>query len=228
MSNMAKKVAAAAVIAAALAASSLGAGGAMSSSPLAVNFSSDATAFWRTVDARTPLPLQWEWPDGAATAAITASGAGTVAFSQQTFTRPVSNTVATFSVPQSRRDEDVQTLTLTFRDAQDALLSDKTLTAQLGVVKGMGIGHPTVVRFDAAQQSGNKVSRNIVLPIPAGATELVLDGIVTPTGLSGAAGWFLWEDIPVGLHSAILQTPDGVSSNNAVYRVQDGTVIIAL
>ena len=79
--------------------------------------------------------------------------------------------------------EDVYTLTLAFDDGT-------IQTAWLGAVTGLGTGGPVEIPKpkDAASPSWPKFRDRAVIPIPAGATALTVNGEPLP-GLDGSAGW---------------------------------------
>lgn len=85
--------------------------------------------------------------------------------------------------PRENPCEDVYTLTLAFDDGT-------VQTAWLGAVTGLGTGGPVEVPklTDAASPSWPKFRDRAVIPIPAGATALTINGDPLP-GLDGSAGW---------------------------------------
>lgn len=161
-----------------------------------------ASLFWKTV-TDTARTAALDWPEGAVRAVLTVvSSTGesrTIELSDPTVTA----CALAFTAPASAADERTVDLSITYYGSGDAAL--RTDTATLGLVQGTGTETTIPVRT-ADSPKWRKLKSAAVLPIPADATALTVDGdAVSPLD---APGWRYW-DPELGLHELTLSTDAG-------------------
>ncbi|MDD4102353.1 MAG: hypothetical protein PHU80_06940 [Kiritimatiellae bacterium] len=194
--EMTKKSAAGALLAAA---TLTGAGGTGAfSEPAKIFFAPHLNRHWSVVYTNE-VPINWEWPAGAATAELSISGMNS-SFNTN-FSPDTSGYLwRTFdsAVPQT---EDVYSLTLSFRDGTSTVIETKTAT--LAMLKG-SFGSATI-NPGPDNRKWSKVSDNAVIPYDAewdpatyGAvdSQIVIakvGGSTQTNTLSDAAGYFGWK-----------------------------------
>ena len=174
------------VVAATLVAAVVQAG--TSSTPTQVFLNAEDSYLWRTAPSAT-FTVQWENPEGVpATLQVTGRG----------YSKTYSDLTATsqqLALPAAADDasENVFTLTLT--------LGDDVKTAQIAVVRGVGVGGEAQTAayrdVNASEKRWAKFRDHAVLPIPAGTKAFSIDGQTVDTGLKGAAGWYMLQGVNI-------------------------------
>ena len=185
-----------------------------------LNADPDATCFWRTAETNV-LSLAWDWPAGAASATLSVTGAK-VSRSYD-FDLSVSNALVKLDYPAERKLENVYTLAMAFKDGSGNVLTDKSLAATLGMVRGVN-GRDFRLVGNPADDAWPQAPTCNVLPVEAGVRELLIDKKVCETGLAGAAGWYLWADASVGLHEVAVVDASSVLLTASVKVVPGGTI----
>lgn len=173
---------------------------AAASEPTTIYANARESLLWHT-SSFGGATLRWDKPEGATNATLTVEGHG--------YSRTYSNLTGEsceVTLPggvSTSEGEDVYTLTLSFDDGT-------VQTAWLGVVTGLGNGGPVEVPKpkDAASPSWPKFRDRAVIPIPAGATALTVNGEPLP-GLDGSAGWRSIRQAPGVEEYALSMTMDG-------------------
>ena len=144
---------------------------------------------WRTSVTSTPV-LSWDAPETAVSAALTLDS---LKGAKSYDVSGVSELKLQLETPDSAAAENLYNLTLTFNCGE----SNVVRRGQIGVVRGIGdsgdTGATVDIRPDDAKWSMHN-SRRAVLPVPAGAGALTVDGVACDTAaLGGAAGWYGWK-----------------------------------
>lgn len=159
------------------------------------------SSFWRTAE-RPEVTVPVELPAGATTATLTVSAIGYeavypgLAAGDFTFTLPEATSV---------QSEGNYTLALAFDDGQ-------AITSTVALVKGLapgGTGNPRCL-MPATSDFWPRAVSKAVLPVPYGATSIMIDGEVFDTGLDGAQGWFAVAGLMGGATFPVTLTVDGV------------------
>ena len=146
----------------------------------------EATFHWKT-RSKARASVHWVWPADAARAVLrVVSGSAT---NEVALTQDVSSW--TWSAPSSRV---VSSLTLTFLDANGAELADKSLRANGISFAPMDVAE--VATTDAAFT--RVVGKSAILPIPANAGALEIDGADQGLAADPCPSWFSWSDIASG------------------------------
>lgn len=189
------------------------------SDPTLVVLRTDETPLWRTA-TNSVMTLEWLYPKGAGSAELTVDGLGYHAEHQDD---GAGRLEVSFPEPTDEMTENVYNLTLTFDNGE-------IRTASLGVVRGVGTGGEFVrTSCRIKGRAAKRIFRRAVLPIPFGAMSLALNGVLTETGLGGAAGWYAWDlsgcnrgdDI-----RAVLTIGDDTLEADGLILGNDGSVLI--
>jgi hypothetical protein len=176
-----------------------GAGGAGAvSEPARIFFAPHLNRHWSTVYTNE-VPLNWEWPEGAATAELSVNGMNSSLSTN--FSPGTSGYLWRAFESTAPKNEDVYSLTLSFRDGSNKLL--ETHTAKLAVLKGSFGG--TTMDPGPDNHKWSKVSDNVVIPYDAewalatygavsGEIVIAKNGGKTQTNtLADAAGYYGWK-----------------------------------
>lgn len=187
------------------------------SAPITLETDVDATPFWRTATNAT-FEVHWDFPRDAASASLSVSGMNFDAVYDELTDDSI---VLALPEPTDALAEDVYRLTLSF----DNGLSQE---AVVGVVRGVSAGGPATCRCAFSDTRFAKTGKTSVLPVPAGALTLLVDGEALSTGLDGACGWYGLEmDVPSGtIRHLEYETADGEVLTADVIRRSDGMLII--
>ena len=166
----------------------------------------EATFHWRTCSAdRTTV--NWVWPAGAARAVLcVVSGSAT----NEVALTPEASSWA-WSAPAAPA---ISSFTLTFFDASGAELAGETLHAD-GIASLSGDG-AEVAATDAAFTRVK--GRSAILPIPADAGALVIDGVDQGLASEPCPYWFGWT----GIVSGLTHTLDLANGDSATLRAIAG------
>ena len=152
-----------------------------------------SSLLWRTYTT-SANGIEWEWPSGAMSAKLTASGKnGSV---EHVYDTSVSSYVPV--LPATAGDEDVIDLTLTFYASADAsgdAIASETLSASgMGVIRGANSDELDLRPMSTSNPAWGKVkAKTAVLPIPEATTALSLDG--SAVAVAAVPGWHLWRGI---------------------------------
>ena len=163
-----------------------------------VTVDKNASCLWTTVTA-SQMPVALEWPTGATRAAVLVDGIEVVA--SETAGTPSVN--VSFAHPAVANEEKVVTLSVRYLNGE-TLLSERAV--RLGLVVGTVNDDLVSVQSESSRSFGKCRLAHVVLPIPAGTTELTMDG--TPITDYTSAGWCDWR-VHSGPHVLRL-TADGV------------------
>ena len=107
-----------------------------------------------------------------------------------------------------------------------SLQEDDGVPVSLAVVKGAVSGNSAeIVCRSGRSQWRTLRNKTVLLPIPYGTTELLIDGAIVDTGLGGAAGWYAWTPTGDGPWTLSL-TVDGTIYQASVERKVGGFVLI--
>ena len=147
------------------------------------------TRLWRTSAQASPL-IEWDTPSVAVSATLTVASLRGEAEIDVTGR---SSYQLTFDAPTSADSENVYDLVLTF----DCGASNIVRRGQIGCVRGIAATGAAGAVADMRPQEGwdRLAARCAVLPVPAGAGALEIDGTAVDTGLGGAAGWYGWKGV---------------------------------
>ena len=157
----------------------------------AVALKPDASPFWRTVSATTPVTVSIDWPDGAASASCALTSCGRTVASVSAMrvgNEPGTTLVFNLPVPTVPDEERVYAAELTFADANNAMLV--TTQAQFAAVLGQGNGAAVGVRAPDGALWTKYEGTHVTLPVDANVTSLTIDGETVDPGLGGAVGWY--------------------------------------
>ena len=96
----------------------------------------------------------------------------------------------------------------------------------LATVQGHGVDSATAyLRFPGHRMWAQAFVPVCLLPIPAGATELQIDGAVVPDAVG--LGWYLWESSDENVdHVLTLQMPPLLLSETVAWCVRGGLMLI--
>ena len=143
---------------------------------------------WRTAESSSPV-VSWETPSTAVSASLEVNSLK----GKSTYdVFGVSEFILQLETPDSAAAENVYDLTLTFNCGE----SNVVRRGQIGVVRGIGDTGAAGTEVDIRPGDDKWSllnSRKAVLPVPAGAGTLTIDGTVNHTMLGGAAGWYGWR-----------------------------------
>ncbi len=177
----------------------------------------NASVIWRTITSPSSVKIALDWPARAASAVLTKKiGKGAAQTATLDDTSATSYTLA-FETPQSVAAREVVTLSISYRDTSDAVLSSQTV--RLGLVDGIGNGASVATPLSSgggwARFDGHRV-----VQIPPDATSVELDGVAVDCDIPG------WHDLApsVGTHTLACETAEGTSSAT-VARANGGFVI---
>lgn len=166
-----------------------GATEAFSEDPVFVHLKPDSSSFWRTATGAT-MTLPVEFPKGAVSATLVVTGNGYSKTYEDITEKSVEVTLPAADSPSA---ENVYDLVLTFDDGSES-------TASLALIQGLSSESEGGTRclLPAGDRTWNRVKGRAVLPVPAGAGELAIDGKAVETGLNGAQGWYALTDVEPG------------------------------
>ena len=108
----------------------------------------------------------------------------------------------------------------------EASSSESLDEAGLATVQGHGVDSATAyLRFPGHRMWAQAFVPVCLLPIPAGATELQIDGAVVPDAVG--LGWYLWESSDENVaHVLTLQMPSLHLSETVAWCVRGGLMLI--
>ena len=157
--------------------------------------------FWRTA-SNNVVELSVDFPAGASSASLSVTGA--YGFSMTT--NNLTEGLFTLALPAatSPETEDVYDLVLTFSDGT-------VREASFGVIAGLTDRPEGTARCiaSASSASWSRFHERAVLPIPCGTTSFTIGGATVDTGLDGAAGWYAYGPLALGLSETLgLATAD--------------------
>lgn len=157
--------------------------------------------YWMTVRT-TAVPLQWDWQATATSAQLKISGMNSsVVTNFSSVTTDWLWQVSTSEVP-SVEEEDLYTLTLTFKNSGGGVVG--AVTSRVAVVTG-AFGQTPVDPSLTEKAAWHRVARNVVIPYNAAwdeasaaatSSQLVIDktgGVTQTHALSNADGYFGWN-----------------------------------
>ncbi len=175
--------------------------------------------YWRTALAPAePGSIALEWPRNATRATLTLTMGGVSRTHEITDTTATSYALPAFDVLADAAGERVCELTLAYDSGQ-------TLQATLGVVQGVGVRGRTPLIASAENGKWRKAPKACVLPIPAGTTQLTVNGAELPVAaLGGDAGWLAWA-FPMG-ESTLTRVEGDAADSVILNRFPDGGLII--
>ncbi len=193
---------------------------AIGSNVAGICFDTRTTPYWRTVfSPGDPGSVTLDWPKRATSATLTVTVGDVSSTHTITDRTATSYPLAAFALPAEAADERVCTLTLAYD-------SGVTNTASLGIVQGAGARRPVPLIRSAADGKWNRTYlKRCVLPIPAGTTQLTLNGVDVPVAvLGGDAGWAAWT-LDKG-DSTLVRHSDGGEQTVVITQFPAGTLII--
>ena len=179
---------------------------------------SDSSILWRTVTSSHDR-LALNWPEGAVRAELVVTR-GKKSEVVQIADTTLTSVPFPVAVPETPEDECVVKLTLSYLDKQSVVLSREE--AEVGVVTGCenGVAVKCLPRGEADRKWG-RVRGHAVVPVPADATAMILDGKTVECSMPG---WYFLEDMYEGEHLATLMTESAVY-NAALYGVPGGLML---
>ena len=159
------------------------------------------SAFWLTV-AESPYVLPLDYPEGATSASVTVTDAFGY---ERTYPNQTGATCSLdFPAPSDPLSERVYTVTVAYSNGE-------TASVRLGRVCGVAAGDTATgarcVR-DVAGRKWGKLYSNAVIPVPAGAGSLKVNGETVETGLGGLRGWYQLGGVDIG-ETCTVQLADG-------------------
>ena len=168
----------------------------------------DDSVQWKTLMAN-PAALSLDWPSDAVSATLTIdSGVGEAVSHEITDTMLVSYALAV-SRPVTQKDERVLTLTLVYKDANGGELRRES--ARVGLVSGVNDAATRCVPDAASRKWKKAEGATAVLPIPADAVSLTVDGkAVDPVDPNG---WYFLVGESGATAVLTLGTTGGTSSS---------------
>ncbi len=178
----------------------------------------EVNSFWRTA-TNNVVDLPVDMPYSAKSATLRVEGAG--------YDRTYPDLTEGFfrlELPEasSPDKEDVYTLTLTFDNGVEN-------TAKLAVIQGRADCSARCL-IDPSSLDWRRVSHRAVIPIaynPSGTSEISVDGARVDTGLDGAQGWYVLNDIAVGkTYSLACEMDDAVRSADIVGYIKHFSITI--
>ena len=187
-----------------------------------VSIDGEKSLLWKTATS-SPARLALDWPEGAVRAelSVVARPGGTAV------RYPIADTSLAaydyvFALPTKAADERVETLTLTYFDAQDAVVA--SFTARLGVVLGVANGATVPCRVRGTDSPRwAKGPLDPVVPIPEDSANLRQDGAVVAATPDTPGWWQLGMD--AGMHAVTLNI-DGEDVERTVNATGDGQLLI--
>lgn len=164
----------------------------------------DDSVQWKTL-MDNPAALSLDWPSDAVSATLTIdSGIGKAVSHEITDTTLASYALAV-SWPETQKDERVLTLTLIYKDANGAELRKES--ARVGLVGGVNDAVTRCVPDATSRKWRKAEGATAVLPIPADAVSLTVDGkTVDPVDPNG---WYFLSGEPGATATLILGTVGG-------------------
>ena len=159
------------------------------SDPAFVHLDPASSSFWRTATGAT-MTLPVEFPKGATSATLVVTGDGYSKNYEDITETSVEVTLPTADSPSA---ENVYDFVLTFDDGSES-------TASLALIQGLSSEAEGGTRclVPAGDRAWSRVKGRAVLPVPAGTTELTIDGVPVATGLDGAQGWYALTGVEPG------------------------------
>ena len=179
---------------------------------------------WRTY-TKGSCGIEWEWPAEARFAKLMVFGKDGV--KEYMFDTSVSSFVP--ELPSVSGDEDVWDMTLEFYSGSavgEGLIESATLSASgIGIVRGANSDAVDLRPVLVSSRKWRKVyNEKSVLPIPAGATALSLDGDEVGFGVS--PGWYVWKRDAVKTSYGWTVAGDGFSYGSSLLRANMGIICI--
>ena len=177
----------------------------------------DASILWRTIVSSAPK-IALDWPAGAASAVLTTKigdGAAQTATLDDTSAKYCT---LVFETPQSVAAREIVTLSISYLDVKDAVLSSQTV--KLGLVEGVGNGASVATPLSSGGDWA-RFEKHRVVQIPPDATGVELDGVAVDCDIPG------WHDLvpSAGRHTLSCETAGGVSTATVVKTGSGFTVI---
>lgn len=157
------------------------------SNELQLFVNTEKSFLWRTSESSTPT-IEWDAPEGAVSATLSVRN---MKGEQIIDVSNLSEFQLNLETPSSPDTENVYDLTLTFNFGESNIVR----RGQIGVVTGMGDATAAANVRNATNGWNIIKDHCAVLPIPAGAATLSIDGVAVAASLDGAAGWYAWKSI---------------------------------
>ena len=178
----------------------------------------DETPLWRTATNST-MRLEWLSPRGAsATSLVVEAKVG--GWRDEIDLAGGESVDVVLSAPTAPEVENVYDFTLTFDNKE-------TKTASLGVVRGAGAGDGFLGTSCAiSDRAMKRIGRRAVLPVPFGATRLVLNDENVDTGLGGAYGWYAWGPLSADAVAGGARLEIGEDEYEASFLMREGFVLL--
>lgn len=190
----------------------------MTSGRTFVHLRPEMNSFWRTA-TNNVVELPIDMPHSAKTATLRVEGTG---YERTYPDLPEGSYRLELPEAASSDKEDVYTLTLTFDNGTER-------TAKLAVIQGRANCAARCL-VDPSSLDWRRASRRAVIPIaynPSGASEISVNGTRIDTGLDGAQGWCVLNDIAVGkTYSLAYEADDIVRTVDIVGYVKHFSIII--
>lgn len=190
----------------------------MTSGRTFVHLRPEMNSFWRTA-TNNVVELPIDMPHSAKTATLRVEGTG---YERTYPDLPEGSYRLELPEAAAPDKEDVYTLTLTFDNGTER-------TARVAVIQGRD---NCVARclVDPSSLDWRRASRRAVIPVaydPSGTSEISVNGTRIDTGLDGAQGWCVLNDIAVGkTYSLAYEADDIVRTVDIVGYVKHFSIII--
>lgn len=166
----------------------------------------DDSIQWKTLMSN-PAALSLDWPDDAVSATLTIGSGVGEAVSHEITDTTLSSYALAVSRPETQKDERVLTLTLVYKDANGGELRRES--ACVGLVGGVNDAATRCVPDAASRKWKKAEGATAVLPIPADAVSLTVDGkTVDPVDPNG---WYFLAGESGATATLTLGTTDGSS-----------------
>lgn len=167
----------------------------------------DDSIQWKTLMSN-PAALSLDWPDAAVSATLTIGSGVGEAVSHEITDTTLSSYALAVSRPETQKDERVLTLTLVYKDANGGELRRES--ARVGLVGGVNDAATRCVPDATSRKWKKAEGATAVLPIPADAVSLTVDGkAVDPVDPNG---WYFLAGESGATATLTLGTTDGSSS----------------
>ena len=190
----------------------------MTSGRTFVHLRPEMNSFWRTA-TNNVVELPIDMPHSAKTATLRVEGTG---YERTYPDLPEGSYRLELPEASSPDKEDVYTLTLTFDNGTER-------TARVAVIQGRANCAARCL-VDPSSLDWRRASRRAVIPVaydPSGTSEISVNGTRIDTGLDGAQGWCVLNDIAVGkTYSLAYEADDIVRTVDIVGYVKHFSIII--
>ena len=178
----------------------------------------EASLLWKTV--MTPeVEVMLDWPAGATHAVLSVDGEVRATVSDAS----VTSTNLSFALPSAPADEKVVMLSVSYLDAEEAVVGSDE--AQLGLVCSLGASVAIPVRKADSGAWHKAGATSAVLPVLENAATLSIGGATVLTSPT-APSWYWWHPIGGAATTLALTLEDSTAYENRVRGIVGTSFII--